>query len=74
MNITRHEEHKIFVAGLKERWKENVLEEYFSQFGEVDTCYIAKEKGTEKSRKFGFVFFKKAETVQEVMNVKKLYQ
>lgn len=64
-------EKKIFVAGLKERWREVVLNDYFSQYGAVETCYIAKEKGTEKSRKFGFVFFKETETVQKVMNVKK---
>lgn len=70
---TEDTERKIFVSGLKDTWKEKDLTKYFKRFGDVETSYIACEKGTEKSRKFGFVFFKEDSTVQKVMDVKKHY-
>lgn len=48
---------KIFVGGLPKNFRDEQLEEYFSQFGEVHKCYVVKDPKTAKTRGFGFVIF-----------------
>merc|ERR1711874_600924 len=67
----KENEKRIFVGGLKKNWTEVELKEYFQQFGKIDTCYIAKKKDSEISRKFGFVFFDQAEVLRKVFDQEK---
>jgi RNA recognition motif-containing protein len=60
---------KLWLGSLAPEWTGATLRDYFSQFGAVDTCYIAREKGSEKSRKFGFLFFQDIEPVALVLEV-----
>jgi RNA recognition motif-containing protein len=60
---------KLWLGSLAPEWTGATLTDYFSQFGAVDTCYIAREKGSEKSRKFGFLFFQEIEPVALVLEV-----
>eukprot|EP00795_Rhopilema_esculentum_P008569 gene8569-14572_t len=62
---------KIFVGGLKQEITEKVLQEYFSQFGEVVQIQFIPEKGTEKRRGFCFVEFDNEDVVDQL--VKKQY-
>lgn len=48
---------KIFVGGLPKNFKDEELEEHFSQFGKVHKCYVVKDPKTAKTRGFGFVIF-----------------
>ena len=60
---------KLWLGSLDPEWSESVLRDYFSQFGEVETSYIAREKGSEISRKFGFLFYKNKEPVAKTLEV-----
>ena len=62
---------KLWLGSLDLEWTADHLKEYFGQYGIVDTCYIAKEKGSEKSRKFGFLFFHDIESVTKVLEIEK---
>ena len=55
-----HEEQpgKLFVGSLAASVTEQDLYKYFSQFGEVKSCFIKFDLGTNKSRGFGFVVFR----------------
>lgn len=48
---------KLFVGGLNFSTTEEMLTEYFSQFGTVSDCIVMKDANTKKSRGFGFVVF-----------------
>jgi len=63
------QERKVWVGSLDSEWTDVTMKDYFSNFGEIDTCYIAREKGSEVSRKFGFVFFKSVESVSRVLDI-----
>lgn len=54
---------KIFVGGLSIDCLEPQLAEYFSQFGEIETCYVVRDKITNHTRRFAFIFFTEVETV-----------
>ena len=60
-----HEEQpgKLFVGSLAASVTEQDLYKYFSQFGEVKSCFIKFDLGTNKSRGFGFVVFRLAEKI-----------
>jgi RNA-binding protein Musashi len=59
---------KIFIGGLSWQTSFETLKEFFeSNFGEVTECHIMKDQVTKKSRGFGFVTFKEAETVDKVL-------
>ncbi|CDQ89427.1 unnamed protein product [Oncorhynchus mykiss] len=48
---------KIFIGGLKDDIEDEHLNEYFSQFGEIEKAEVIAEKETGKKRGFGFVHF-----------------
>lgn len=49
---------KLFVAGIpRQMVNETILEEHFSQYGEVEECMIPLDRITGQSRGFGFVTF-----------------
>lgn len=64
---SQENEKRLFVGGLRAEWTDKELREYFSKFGSIETCYIAKKKDSELSRKFGFVFFNSPSTVEKVI-------
>lgn len=45
---------KLFVGGLEHDVTEDQLRTEFEAFGEVERCYIIKDKSTGESRGFGF--------------------
>jgi len=51
-------ETKIYVGGLAPDTTKETLEGHFGQYGEIIDCVVMVDKGTSRSRGFGFVTFK----------------
>ena len=58
---------KMFIGGLNWDTTEDSLRNYFSQYGEVVDCSVMRDTTTMRSRGFGFLTFKDAKCVNEVM-------
>ena len=65
------QDKKLWVGELDPDWTDAKLKDYFCKFGDIETCYIARKKGSEVSRKFGFIFFKDRESVEKVLETPK---
>ncbi|KAA6379129.1 MAG: hypothetical protein EZS28_025347 [Streblomastix strix] len=59
----------IFVGDLDGEVTEEELAKIFSMFGTVQKATIIKDKHTNKSLGYGFVYFDKAEPVQHVLQL-----
>lgn len=61
---------KIFIGGLKDDIEDEHLNEYFSQFGEIEKAEVIAEKETGKKRGFGFVHFTDNDSADKAVVVK----
>ncbi|KAK8797414.1 hypothetical protein WA158_004622 [Blastocystis sp. Blastoise] len=59
---------KIFVGGLHSEITDDMLRDYFKQFGEVVACNVVRDKATGKSKGFGFVQLASHEIVDEILS------
>ena len=66
---------KLYVGNLSFDTNDQELEQAFSEYGEVVSAVVVKDRHTDRSRGFGFVEFAKeedAQTAKEAMNGKEL--
>lgn len=60
--------NKIFVGGLPQSCAEEVLSNYFMQYGNIVDSVVMKDRETGNSRGFGFVTYDSAAAVEMVMS------
>ena len=66
---------KLYVGNLSFDTTDQVLEQAFSEHGEIASAVVVKDRHTDRSRGFGFVEFAQeadAQTAKEAMNGKEL--
>lgn len=61
---------RILLDGVPENFPEEILNQYFSQFGEVENCYSIERYGKNLSAGKGFVIFKDARSSKKVLEIK----
>ncbi|VDP01974.1 unnamed protein product [Soboliphyme baturini] len=58
---------KLFIGGITPNTTDEVLKEYYSQYGEVKDVVVMKDPNTKRSRGFGFVTFADADQLDAAM-------
>eukprot|EP00928_Gymnodinium_smaydae_P094313 TRINITY_DN789_c2_g1_i1.p1 TRINITY_DN789_c2_g1~~TRINITY_DN789_c2_g1_i1.p1 ORF type:complete len:225 (-),score=44.61 TRINITY_DN789_c2_g1_i1:127-801(-) len=66
--------NKVFVGGLPQDCPTEALQEYFEKFGTITDVVVMTDRGTGRSRGFGFVSFDEPEAVDEVMSMHQDHQ
>lgn len=61
---------KIFIGGISPNTTQDTIQKYFEQYGELCDCVLMQDKATGKSRCFGFVTYKDANAVDDVLSKK----
>uniref|UniRef100_A0A915J6H6 RRM domain-containing protein n=1 Tax=Romanomermis culicivorax TaxID=13658 RepID=A0A915J6H6_ROMCU len=59
---------KIFIGGLTFTTTDEMLKEFYGQYGEIVDCIVMKDPATKKSRGFGFVTFAESDSVDKAMS------
>lgn len=59
---------KLYVSGISKKVSDELLRDYFSQFGEVKIAYIVRHHKDNKPKGFGFVSFATKEAKEAVLN------
>lgn len=55
---------KLFIGGLSYETTDESLKEYFGQWGEIVDCVVMKDPQSKRSRGFGFITYKEAQSVE----------
>lgn len=58
---------KVFIGGLPQTTSDDVVRDYFAQYGTIVDCVVMKDKETGRSRGFGFVQYDSTAPVDQVM-------
>ncbi|KAJ4903504.1 RNA-binding (RRM/RBD/RNP motifs) family protein [Raphanus sativus] len=61
---------KLFIGGISWDTDENLLREYFTNYGEVSQVTVMREKATSRPRGFGFVSFSDPAVIDRVLQTK----
>ncbi|CAN8247778.1 unnamed protein product [Cochlearia groenlandica] len=61
---------KLFIGGISWETDENLLKEYFTNYGEVSQVTVMREKATGRPRGFGFVSFSDPSVIDRVLQDK----
>ena len=57
----------MFVGGIKDNMDENLLTDYFSQYGNIESIDIVADKDTGKKRGFAFLVFDDTDPVDKIV-------
>ncbi|CAL4200535.1 unnamed protein product, partial [Meganyctiphanes norvegica] len=63
----KNDDRKLFIGGLSWETKEPKLREYFGKYGEIESINIKTDPNTGRSRGFGFLVFKEAQAIDQVI-------
>ncbi|CAK9067537.1 unnamed protein product [Durusdinium trenchii] len=63
--------YKVFVGGLSQEVTTEILSDYFSTFGTLTDSVVMTDRGTGRSRGFGFVSFDTPDPVDQIMAMHK---
>ncbi|KAJ3184830.1 hypothetical protein HDU85_001509 [Gaertneriomyces sp. JEL0708] len=69
LDPNKSEAGKMFIGGLNWETTDESMRAYFEKFGEVEDCVVMKDPSTGRSRGFGFLTFKNASSVDEVIQL-----
>lgn len=58
----------MFIGGLTYSTTDEMLKDYYQQWGELVDYIVMKDTATKRSRGFGFVTFAEASSVDDAMN------
>lgn len=58
---------KVFIGGLAQTTTDEMVRDYFSQYGNIVDCVVMKDRGSQRSRGFGFVQYDTHAAVDQVM-------
>jgi len=58
---------KVFVGGLAQTTTEEMVREYFGRYGTIIDCVVMKDRGSNRSRGFGFVQFDRTSPVDQII-------
>lgn len=59
---------KLFIGGLTYSTTDDMLKEFYSQWGEIVDCIVMKDPASKRSRGFGFVTYAEASSVDDAMS------
>ncbi|KAK8812214.1 hypothetical protein WA158_007448 [Blastocystis sp. Blastoise] len=59
---------KLFIGGISQNTTQADFQQYFSQFGPIESCNIVIDSETKKNRGFGFVIFASFDVANFVLN------
>ncbi|XP_058751603.1 uncharacterized protein LOC131624698 isoform X2 [Vicia villosa] len=62
------EQRKLMVTGIPWDVDNEGLKEYMSKFGDLEDCYVIKERSTGRSRGFGYVTFTSLDDAKKVLS------
>ena len=60
--------NKLYVGNLNFRTDEQMLSSLFSQFGQVESAVVIKDRETQRSKGFGFVTFTEEQSLQKAID------
>jgi len=58
---------KVFIGGLAQTTTDEMVQQYFSQYGVIVDCVVMKDRGSNRSRGFGFVQFDSPNPVEQII-------
>ena len=62
-NDSHEEDRKLFVGGLPQEVTQDDLDEYFGQFGELESAKLKMDPMTGRSRGFAFILYKEPDSI-----------
>lgn len=58
---------QIYIANLSYEISEDALKQYFASFGEITAAIIIRDRGTQRSKGFGFITFATEAAAQQAV-------
>uniref|UniRef100_A0A914WJP2 RRM domain-containing protein n=1 Tax=Plectus sambesii TaxID=2011161 RepID=A0A914WJP2_9BILA len=69
-SVEPEQHRKLFLGGLTYNTTDEMLREFYSQWGELVDCIVMRDPNTKRSRGFGFVTYSNKTMVDDAMNAR----